>query len=536
VSAAAAVHSGGSVTPVAVTSRRGRRLARIGLRRLGWARELALVALLYGLYTAARAVIGVPVAQAESRGRDILHLEGLAGLDIEGPFNAFLTSVPPLGLLAAYLYATLHYVVTPAVLGWLALRSRTEYRIERNGLLIATALGLVGYWLLPTAPPRLVDGSLTDTLAHFSSFGWWGEAASAPRGLEGLSDQYAALPSLHVGWAVWVALVLHRHAGRRLVRRWVWIYPVVMTLVVVSTANHYLLDAVAGAAVALAGVALARRFARPSIIHREGVPDEHPRATAPITNRHARGNAGLDPRRAAPGRARGRDLASHLRLADRGGRGRQPAGRVRPGRAGVAPARSEPGHLFQQRFLVGADDQRLSAPALKLRARTERRIRRRIHHRVRLARRRCPGCRSGRHAEPPGRDGHPARPECGHVRGHRGYRRVRRSFDHARRCEPGVDLDASAPGPQLGGWTTRGPLSAAVPSPGEDWAPPQSQRATARPATAMDGTPRSPGPFVPPVLRASVPPRRRPAGRDCAHPGRRTSWRTRTLAGRRCTT
>ena len=67
--------------------------------------------------------------------------------------------------------------------------------------------------------------------------GWWGEAASAPRGMEGLSNQYAAMPSLHVGWAVWVALCVAHHASRPLVRRAVWIYPAIMSLIVMATAN-----------------------------------------------------------------------------------------------------------------------------------------------------------------------------------------------------------------------------------------------------------------------------------------------------------
>jgi hypothetical protein len=59
------------------------------------------------------------------------------------------------------------------------------YVMARNALLVATSLGLVGYWLLPTAPPRLLDAGFTDVMAHFSNLGWWGDAASAPRGMEG---------------------------------------------------------------------------------------------------------------------------------------------------------------------------------------------------------------------------------------------------------------------------------------------------------------------------------------------------------------
>jgi hypothetical protein len=231
-------------------------------RPVRWLPELALVAALYAVYMAARAVIGVPVADAEARGADILRWEGWLHLDMEAPLNDLLGSLPALGLISAYLYATLHYLVTPAVLLWTALRRRHGYRAERNALLIATVLGLVGYWLLPTAPPRLIDAGLTDTMAAFADVGWWGDAASAPRGMEGLSNQYAAMPSLHVGWAVWVALCVMHHNSQRWIRRGVWVYPAVMAFVVMATANHYLLDVVGGVAVAVAGTWIARTLDR----------------------------------------------------------------------------------------------------------------------------------------------------------------------------------------------------------------------------------------------------------------------------------
>lgn len=90
-------------------------------------------------------------------------------------------------------------------------------------------------------------------MASFSGVGWWGGAASAPRGMEGLSNQFAAFPSLHVGWAMWVALCLRDHARRPVVRRWSWIYPALMSVVVMGTANHYLVDALAGIACVVVG-------------------------------------------------------------------------------------------------------------------------------------------------------------------------------------------------------------------------------------------------------------------------------------------
>jgi hypothetical protein len=225
-----------------------------------WTGELGLLALLYAGYLAARAVMGVHIGEAVERGQQILDLEAMADLDVERPLNSLVAAVPALGLLFAYLYATLHYLVTPTVLVWVAVRRREGYRRARNALLAATAIGLIGYWLLPTAPPRLLGTGFTDTMAAFSGLGWWGEAASAPRGMEAISNQYAALPSLHVGWAVWVALTLSRHIRSPLLRRWVWAYPALMTVVVMATANHYLLDALAGVACAFLGDWLARRI------------------------------------------------------------------------------------------------------------------------------------------------------------------------------------------------------------------------------------------------------------------------------------
>jgi PAP2 superfamily len=227
---------------------------------IGWARELMLLSSLYVGYMAARAAIGVHTGDAHRRGKQILDAEAWAHVDVERPLNALVAAAPPVGLLFAYLYATLHYVVTPAILVWIAARRGEGYLRARNGIVIATVVGLLGYWLLPTAPPRLLHAGFTDIMATFSDAGWWGGAASAPRGMEGLSDQLAAFPSLHVGWAAWVALNLRQHARSALVRRWAWTYPALMSLVVMGTANHYLLDALAGAACVTLGHWLAGRW------------------------------------------------------------------------------------------------------------------------------------------------------------------------------------------------------------------------------------------------------------------------------------
>ena len=129
--------------------------------RRWWVRgvaELGLLAGLYGVYMLSRAAIGVQVSAAQHRGLQILHLESVLHLDVEHPSTDVVLALPALGLVFAYPYATLHYLVTPVVLGWTATRGgRNGTWPARNSLLLATVVGLVMYWLLPTAPPRLLD-------------------------------------------------------------------------------------------------------------------------------------------------------------------------------------------------------------------------------------------------------------------------------------------------------------------------------------------------------------------------------------------
>jgi hypothetical protein len=220
-------------------------------------REFALLAAVYVLYSVTRRVSAGDAGDAAVNGRQVLHLERVAGLAPEQWLNHAISSRAFLALPADYAYATLHYVVTPVVLVWLWRVRPAAYLSARRTLMAATLMGLVGFALLPLAPPRMLPG-FTDTMALFGDNGWWGTAASAPEGLGSFTNQFAAMPSLHVGWAIWCGAVLARYAQRMWVRRLAVAYPVMVVLVVLSTANHYLLDAVAGLAVLLAGFALSR--------------------------------------------------------------------------------------------------------------------------------------------------------------------------------------------------------------------------------------------------------------------------------------
>ncbi|MGW6905894.1 phosphatase PAP2 family protein [Streptomyces sp. NPDC054940] len=227
--------------------------------RLRWWTELPLILLVYACYSAGRLLARGDVSHAVDHGLAILDIEKALYLNAEHPLNRLFTREPWLGVPADFWYASLHYLITPVLLVWL-FRSRTvHYRAARTWLMTSTFIGLIGFTLLPTCPPRLLDAShgFVDTMAQYSSYGWWGGAASAPKGLGGMTNQYAAMPSLHVGWALWCGVILWRFGGTRLTKVAAVAYPLITTIVVMGTANHYFLDALAGAAVMGVGLLLA---------------------------------------------------------------------------------------------------------------------------------------------------------------------------------------------------------------------------------------------------------------------------------------
>jgi len=223
-----------------------------------WWTELPLLALVYAAYSAGRLVVRGDVSTAVDHGLAILRLEKALHINAEHPLNRLFTAHPSIGIPSDFAYASLHYLVTPAVLVWLFRRREAVYRRARTWLMTSTLLGLIGFTLMPTCPPRLLDAAhgFVDTMAQYSSYGWWGAEASAPRGLGGMTNQYAAMPSLHVGWAIWCGILLWRHARHPLVRAAAVAYPLGTVVVVMGTANHYFLDAVAGAAVMGVGALL----------------------------------------------------------------------------------------------------------------------------------------------------------------------------------------------------------------------------------------------------------------------------------------
>lgn len=239
----------------------GSRPARSGVRELG------LVAALYVTYIGSRLLAARDRGPAVRRARLLQHLEASGHLDLEHPVVAFLAAHHGVALLSCYWYSAAHYVVTPAALLWLYRRGSQVYVPARRALLVATVLGLLAYLALPTAPPRML-GEYPDILARHAPAGWWGADASAPRGLGGLTDELAAFPSLHAGWSLWVALVFHRWGRRRVTRLAGWAYAAVTAVVVIGTANHWVLDVLGGWLVVVLGRVVASRAPVATLRHR----------------------------------------------------------------------------------------------------------------------------------------------------------------------------------------------------------------------------------------------------------------------------
>jgi hypothetical protein len=166
-------------------------------------------------------------------------------LNFERSFNHFVASAQWLAQFLDYYYSTMHFIMTIGVMVWLFVRRPHIYRGARTVLVTTTLLGLLGFVLFPTAPPRLLPHfGYIDTVAQFHT---WGSLADPD--IAQHSNQFAAMPSLHIAWALWSGIAIFVCARRRWVRVLGLAHPAMTLLVIIGTANHFFLDAVGGAAI-----------------------------------------------------------------------------------------------------------------------------------------------------------------------------------------------------------------------------------------------------------------------------------------------
>ncbi|MFC4063317.1 phosphatase PAP2 family protein [Actinoplanes subglobosus] len=225
-------------------------------RRLSALRELALIAALFLVYKVARVAANGHVDEAFANARTIWHTERWLRLPGELAVQQSLLGWNGLIEAANSYYAYVHFPATAACLIWLYRRRPAHYRWTRNVIVLLTAAALAVHFLIPLAPPRM----LTDT-GMLDLGRLYGPAVYGPPETDQISNQYAAMPSLHVGWALVVAIALIAATTGRYRALWL-LHPAITLLVVVATGNHYWLDAFAAAAL-LAGTYALLRQQRP---------------------------------------------------------------------------------------------------------------------------------------------------------------------------------------------------------------------------------------------------------------------------------
>ncbi|MFD5587622.1 bifunctional glycosyltransferase 87/phosphatase PAP2 family protein [Streptomyces sp. NPDC127063] len=219
--------------------------------------ELVLIRLTYFAYAQVRlaATGGSSTggrAVAERHGREIHAVEAALRIDVEHWVNHTVVSIGWLERFLSFYYESFHFGIPLAILGVLYWRRPVDYRWARSALGFATVLALAGFWLYPLAPPRLMPGlGIVDTVNGPQDF-------SRPDygTLTELTNQYAAMPSLHFGWALWCGLVIVLLAPRGWMKALGLLHPLFTLSAIVATGNHWVLDAVGGAAVVGAGFGL----------------------------------------------------------------------------------------------------------------------------------------------------------------------------------------------------------------------------------------------------------------------------------------
>jgi len=210
---------------------------------------VAIIGFCYWLYSEVRNLVHEQQSIALRHGRSVQHLQDALHLNFERSLNSFVAAHEPLAQVMDYYYATLHFIVTIGCLIWLYRAHPRIYPGARTVLFATSLLALAGFYLYPLAPPRLLPQyGYVDTLLKFHT---WGSLAD-PKVAEH-SNQFAAMPSLHIGWALWCGVSIFFCASRLWVRLLGLLYPVWTLLVIVGTANHFIIDAVAGLLVFLAG-------------------------------------------------------------------------------------------------------------------------------------------------------------------------------------------------------------------------------------------------------------------------------------------
>lgn len=220
----------------------------------GWselAKQVLLVSCAMLFYFGVRGITQGSTEIAVENGLRILEFEERFSIDVELALQDLIEDSRFLLTLANWTYIWLHWPVIIITLIMLHYRERHEYLLLRNAMFISGGIGLFIFMLFPVAPPRLLDVGFVDTVSEYStSYRVFQPPA--------LVNKYAAVPSLHVGWNLLVGIALYRTVPA--MRVFAVLGPLAMSLAVVATGNHYVIDGFLGGALAILGLLVAMRI------------------------------------------------------------------------------------------------------------------------------------------------------------------------------------------------------------------------------------------------------------------------------------
>jgi hypothetical protein len=221
-----------------------------------WWLEALTIAWLCWIYDAITNLAPLRMHAALGDAHKVLSLEQSLHIDPEHALDRWLAAHQTLALAVSDYYDNAHFIVTLGLLGWLWWRRPDIYRPLRNVLVLVNVLAFAVFWLFPVAPPRLLPG-FVDVVASTHAIGSWHTGA-----LASAANQYAAMPSLHIAWAVWCTLVVWQVWKQWWVRALAVAYPFLTGFAVLATGNHYVLDLFGGLLTLAASCAIVQVFER----------------------------------------------------------------------------------------------------------------------------------------------------------------------------------------------------------------------------------------------------------------------------------
>jgi membrane-associated phospholipid phosphatase len=223
------------------------------------ARQVLLFAAAYGAYRAVRGLVSADGTVAFQHAREVIQLERTLHVFVEPSIQAWASGSHVVMALASWIYLNAQFTVSVGALVYLYVRQNRSFYFVRNMMLIAMAIALIGYAVFPTAPPRfLPEWGFVDTVSNMTGL----HVSHSSALFENFVNPYAAMPSMHVAFALIIGWPMARLLRRRVVQALWLLYPFLIAFVIIATANHFVIDAMLGAVTAGISACIATQLAR----------------------------------------------------------------------------------------------------------------------------------------------------------------------------------------------------------------------------------------------------------------------------------